>query len=296
MAVRRVPLALGIMLLASAALWRAVIAPRWTDRLPRGWSQSVRFAGVQTNAAPGSATLPARDVLGLYDRSTTIESESGRPESVLLRDALIIRDPVTRQTTFSYATEALVDPRTGAHLDPRYRGEIAVFPRQVEKQSYRLRANYVNGVPLNFEGEDDVAGLATYRFSYHGRGEYPQAFAGTPDSPWVTLKPGQRLLCADDQFYLRIWVEPLTGERVKVEEGCPSGDFVYDDSGRIVLAVDRWQGASSGTGLLTRVEQVHVERIRYLVAARVVPLLLILGGMISTLAAWLPRERREVTA
>jgi hypothetical protein len=284
------------VLLASAALWRAVIAPRWTDRLSRGWSQSVRFAGVQTNAASGSDTLPTRDVLGLYDRSITIASDSGRPDSVLLREALTIRDPVTRQTTFRYVTEALVDPRTGAHLDPRYRGDIAVFPRQVEKQVYRLRANYVNGVPLAFESEDDVAGLPTYRFSYHGRGEYPQAFAGTPDSPGITLKAGQRLLCADDQFYLRIWVEPLTGERVKVEEGCPSGDFVYDDSGRVVSAVDRWQGASSGTGLLTRVEQVHVERIRYVVAARVVPLLLISGGMISMLVACFPRRKHAVMA
>ncbi len=293
MVVRARPLLIGLAFLASAWIWRAHLSRRWTDRIPRGWSMSASFAGVQTNADPVTGRLPERDVLGEYLRSIRIISDTGRPAVVTLRDELTTKDPVSGHTTFQYIVDELVDPRTGERVEPQYRGDIAVFPREVKKRVYRYRANYAEGIPVAFEREDEVEGLRTYFYSYRGRADYGASYAGTPEFPGITLQPGQEIRCADDQFYLRMWVEPYTGALVKVDEGCPSGDYVYDRAtGRTLAAVDRWSGIASGTALLDRVERVQSEKLTYLIASRVLPGALALLGAVAMLIGLAPALRQ----
>jgi hypothetical protein len=84
---------------------------------------------------------------------------------------------------------------------------------------------------------------------------------------------------------------------VKVEEGCPSGDYVYDlRTGKALYAVDRWAGLSAGTDLLRRVERVQSERMEYLAAARGIPLLLLLAGGVFMAASLSSAPRSRVAA
>ena len=93
------------------------------------------------------------------------------------------------------------------------------------------------------------------------------------------MQHGQEVHCLDDQFYYRIWVEPHTGEQVKLEEGCPSGDYLYDiASGRPVTALARWTGVTAGDDLIERIAEVRGLRRRHLWGSHYLALLLLGSG------------------
>lgn len=185
---------------------------------------------------------------------------------------------------FEYTTRDTVDPRTGNHLAERYRGDVVVFPRDVQRQTYRLRGNYVTGIPVAFEREEEVDGVRTYLFSYRGRLESTASYtAGTGELAGLRAPPGQEVRCLDDQFYYRTWVEPRTGEQVRLEEGCPSGDYLHDIvTGRPVTALSRWSGVTAGDALIERIAEVRRLRWRYLWTSRYVLLLLLGAGLTIT--------------
>jgi len=281
----------GLALVGAAAAWHFGLAPRWTQRLPPGWSASSRYVGTLGYADSRTGRLPDRDPVSEYERTQRIVSDSGRPRSVVLEDRLVIRDIATGRTTWQYVTRNVVDPRTGAHVAEAYRGEIAVFPHQVERMTYRLRANYVKGVPLHFERPDTLDGLPTYLFTYRGRGEYTESYAGSDEFAGIRTPPGQEIRCADDQFYYRAWIEPMTGEQVKVEEGCPSGDYFFAvTTGTRGAPVDRWGGVTAGDALIERIAQVRSQRATYLWASRYLPGSMLIAG-VALLGLWLHRRR-----
>ena len=270
------------------AMW---LAPRWTQRLPPGWTASSRYVGTLGYADPRTGRLPDRDPVSEYERTQHVVSDSGRPRSVVLEDRLVIRDIATGKTTWQYVTRNVVDPRTGAHLAEAYRGEIAVFPHQVERRTYRLRANYVKGVPLGFERPDTLDGLPTYLFAYRGRGEYTESYAGSDAFAGIRTAPGQEIRCADDQFYYRAWIEPITGEQVKVEEGCPSGDYFFAiTTGTRGGPVDRWSGVTAGDALIDRIAEVRRKRATYMWVSWYLPGSILIAG-VALLGLGLRRRR-----
>jgi len=278
---RRLLVGGGLACLAAAAAWRFALASRWTQRLPPGWSASQRYVGIETYPDEKTGQLPARDALSEYERAQRLVSEAGRPDSVQFEDRLTIRDIATGHIIWEYVTHEVVDPRTGRHLAPDHRSEVAVFPRDAERGTYRLRSNYVKGIALGFTGEDDLDGLTTYRFAYQGRGEYTESYSGTAQYPGVHVRPGEEIRCADDQFYFNVWIEPVTGELVKLEEGCPSGDYVYDvATNERRQAVDRWHGVTDGDAVIQRIAEVRRLRWRYLWAARYLPLTFLAAGVV----------------
>jgi hypothetical protein len=276
----------ALLLIGAAAAWRFVLVGRWTQRLPAGWSASANYVGTMTYADPLTGRLPDRDPVSKYERSQRVSPDSSHPGSIVMEDRLLIRDIATGKTTWEYTTQTVVDPQTGGLQAEAYRGDIAVFPRDVQRTVYRLRANYVKGVPLTFEREESLDGLATYMFAYRGRGEYTESYAGSGEFPGIMIPPGYEIRCSDDQFYFRIWVEPITGEQVKLEEGCVSGDYFYNAAtGRRAGAVGRWSGVTAGDALIERIAAVRSLRSEYLWLARYGPgailglgvLLLVLG-------------------
>jgi hypothetical protein len=262
----------GVALFATAAIWETSYAPRWTQRLPPDWRWESEFVGIQTNADPTTGQLPAKDVTALYDRLIRISSEADRPTSVQLEDLYVIHDPVTGERIWEYVSRADVDPRTGAHLAPEYAGDYFVFPRHVEPRTYRLRFSYIKGVPVVFEREDEIEGLGTYVFSYRGPAEYTDAYVGNLGMPGLSIRPGQEVRCADDQYVLRVWVEPLTGETVKIQESCYSNDYLVEvATGKRLAVVDRWGGESAGDDVIRRAGLIRRSRLRYLLVSRWVP-------------------------
>jgi hypothetical protein len=272
---------LGAALCGSAIVWHLWVAPRWTPRVPPGWKWEARFVGTQTFADPETGEFPDKDQTGIYERSIRIAAETARPRSVRLEDRYLISDPRNGRITWEYVYAADVDPATGEHLAPEYRGQYFVFPRNVEKHTYVLRYSYLKGVLLAFAKEDEIDELRTYLFSYRGPAEYTESYAGMKDYPGVPVQPGQQIKCADDQFLFRVWVEPITGETVKLEESCYAGDYVYDvATEKRVQAVLRWGGTTAGDDVMRRAGAVRRERTRILWIERYVPALLAIMGVL----------------
>jgi hypothetical protein len=263
-----------------AADWQFGLGPRWTMRLPRDAVLATKYVGTQTNADPATSVVPKDDALGSSERRIRVTNAADWPRSVVLEDKYTVWDIQTHAVVFEYATSERVDPRTGAWSEGPHKGDIVVFPRDARKRTYTMRSNYMAGVPLKFSEEDDIDGLDTYQFTYRGPLDFTAAFAGTAQFPGIKIPAGKEIRCADDQFYYRIWVEPLTGEQVKVEKGCMSGDFIYDKAtGKKVAAVDRWNSETTGAGLAARVTEVYDARRRYTWEALYIPGILIAGSM-----------------
>lgn len=285
---RRILLALGLLFLGLAGLWSFALAEHWTQRLPPGWKWEAKFVGYGTYPDERAGRFPEKDTLCTYDRVMRLADEAGRPGSVIVEDRYTSRNIDTGETTWDYLYRCVIDPRTGEHLQPEYRGDLLVFPRGVEKKAYSLRFTYIKGLPLRFEREEPIEGLTTYLFSYKGRGEYTESYEGSDQYPGVKVKPGQEIKCADDQFVLRLWVEPVTGEVVKVQEDAPTGDWIYDTAtGARLSPVMRWGGVTAGDDVLSRVDQVGRQR-RWLIWVKwcIPSFLLALGLACLGGAAW----------
>lgn len=268
----------GALLLALALVWKAYLSRPWTQRLAPGWTMDVLYVGTQT-WADSSGKIPEADAVAEYERG--MRARLGTADSVIIDDRMTMRDFRSGSITWEYVTQSPVDPRTGAHVTPAYAGDIVVFPRNVERRTYRFRSNYIEGIPLTFEGEEDIQGLGTYRFAYKGPIEYTESYLGSERYPGIKVSPGQEVRCADDQFLYRSWIEPATGALVKLEEACPSGDYVYKTgTDSIITGVLRWSGVTTGEDLRRNVAQVSGQRVRYLTASLYLPLGLAIAGVV----------------
>lgn len=287
---KRTFLGAALVLAALLAAWLAFVAPRWTQRLPEGWRWTAEFIGTNATPTAGGSAFGA-DVPAIYSRAMRVQPGTRRRGEVGVDDVFTLRDPATNAVTWEYRVAWRVDPATGAHLAPAYRGQVLVFPRGTRRATYLLRTNYLKGVPMRYAGDEDVEGLRTYRFSYHGRGEYTESYRGSGDYVGVALRPGDQVRCDGDALRVTAWVEPVTGAIVKWQESCTTGDYVFDAAGRRGATVLRWSGTTAGDDVLIRADDVRAQRDAILWVGRNVPIALAAGALLCLIAAFAPRRR-----
>jgi hypothetical protein len=272
----------ALLFIAAAVLWTFTIAPRWTQRLPPGWSWRVRSVATIRMPDPktkgfGTETIAAPQVF-----EAGITDNSSRPTAVKVRDRYTAYDASTDQVAWEYLFSASVDPKTGRHLNPEYRDDYFVFPRNVEKKTYKIRYSFLKGIPVAFQQEEMVGGLNAYVFAFKGEADVRDTYAGTPDFPGITMKAGQEVRCSDAGFVFKAWVEPVTGEIIKLENSCYSGDYIYDiATGEKLEALQSWGGVTAGDDVTIQVRSLEHERSRMLWVTRYVPGLLLLGSLSS---------------
>jgi hypothetical protein len=278
--VKKVSLIIGAIFIVTAVVWYFWLSSYWTQRIPPGWSWTANYIG--TNAyADASGNFPEQDSINVYDR-TVMVVEDQRPNSVILEDTYLTSDANTGQVTWEFKFSAPVDPKTGQHLSESYRGDYFVFPRNVEKTTYRLRFSSYPGIPLTFQKEETVEGFATYLFTYQGSVDYAFSYAGSANYPGVKVEPGQEIKCWDNQMIVRMWVEPVTGETLKSAESCYSGDYVYDlATGKAIYPISRWGGETAGDDVINRANAISAERTRILWLGQYAPGLLFVAGLVS---------------
>lgn len=274
-------LAAGVVLTGFALLWHFLLAPHWTQRIPPGWRWQTNFIGSQGITDEKTGKMPDQDMTILYSRESRIIDENKRPSAVVIDDTYITKDAMTNQKTYEYTIRYPLNPRTGEHLTPEFKGDYAIFPRNLEKKGYRYRASYiVNGIPLSWQKEDSFDGLKVWLFSYKGPIEYTVTYAGTAEYPGVKVAAGQEIKCSDDQFMFKAWVEPVTGEIARLEESCYSGDYIFDKAtGRKITAIMRWGGETAGDDDMLRIELIRRQRTKLLWMSRYIPLLLFGSGL-----------------
>jgi hypothetical protein len=250
---KRLLMILGLVLIVGAGLWKFGLSSRWTQRYPSDWRWDANFIGTTlyadaTGQYPADRVFPDGDDINQSSRVVTISSDKPAYSGVILDDHYTSRDVKTGAVTWDYIYKAEVDPVTGQHITPEYRGDNFLFPRNVQKTTYKIRNTSYAGLPVAFQGESEVSGLNTYEFAYVGEMENSAAY------PDTKLEPGQGIKCQNME--LRYWVEPTTGEVVKYYEGC-SGDVVYDAaSGKVITNLSRWSGTTAGDDAIRRVDTV----------------------------------------
>jgi len=223
-------------------------------RISPEWSEIWQFKGIATSPDPKTGKLPDEDTAMIYERNFHTVSDPDRPD-LSLEDLAIFGGKVITRMTWNKGT---VDFQTGAHLQKSYQGDYYRFPRNVEKQTYSLRYSYLKGIPVSFEKEEIIEGLQTLLFSYKGRGEWTDLYAGTEDFPGIPVPPGHEIKCAEDQFEYKVWVEPRTGGIIKVQEGCYTGDYLYNiASGEKVAPIARWGGTTTEQTIKKQVARVQ---------------------------------------
>jgi hypothetical protein len=284
---------LSFAFLASALFWHFTLGRTLAQRLPPGWSWRSSYVGFVTYPDPKTGKFPEGNNLGLYDRTISVHSDN-RPGSVIVRDGMRVQEPRTGDVVWEYVAEFEIDPATGRHLKPKYRNDYIVLPANLKQETYSLRTNYAEGIPLTFTRRDRIEGLDVFLFSYRGRGEYTESYSGTDEYEGVKVPPGHEIKCADDQFEFLLWAEPITGETVKIKEGCPSGDYVYEiATGRPVEPIVRWAAETAGIDVVRRAEVIR-DRIIELRMARYMPFGLVALGLVCAAAAAMRFRSRQV--
>ena len=279
----------GLILFSLAAIWHFALAPRLTERIPSNWTWNAEFIGISTFPDSQTGELPEKDETNIYRRGMHIVSQTDHPRAALLEDTFVSLDPATGKKTWEYNSRSEVDPQTGLHLEKEYLGDVYVFPRFTEKKTYQLRNSDIKGFPLAFQREEEIEGIQTYLFAYRGRAEYTEVYTGTEDFPGTVPEAGQEIRCGDDQFVLQIWVEPITGEILKLDESCLSGDHFYVKATNEQLGViARWAGVTVGDDIALRAESISRDRSKLLWITRYVPLTLLLSGVLCLGFAFIP--------
>jgi len=273
-----------------AVVWKFWLCPGLLQRIPAGWQWQANFIGIQAVPEKAGGQFFTKESTSIYLRKAAVVADRQRPASVLIEDRFTILNPADKKVVWEYVYQADVASRTGRHLKPEWQDDYYLFPRFIEKKSYRLRNNYLRGVPLAYQKEEMVEGLTTYLFAYKGRGEYTQSYAGSTEYPGIRVEPGQEISCADDQFLFKVWVEPVPGEIIKLQESCLSGDYIHDiGTGKPLAPVLRWSGMTAGDDVAHRAEKVRGERLRLLLIGTWLPLALLTCGLV--LLGWGIKEK-----
>src|ERR1700738_498673 len=141
----------ALLFIAAAAVWTFTLTPRWTQRLPPGWSWNSRSVATIRMPDPktggfGTETMAAPSLF-----EAAITDNSARPTAVKVRDRYTAYDATNDQVAWEYVFSASVDPETGRHLNPEYRDDYFVFPRNVEKKTYKIRYSFLKGLPVAFQ-------------------------------------------------------------------------------------------------------------------------------------------------
>jgi hypothetical protein len=297
---KKILIVIGLALITSAGIWKFALAPRWTQRLPQGWSWRSRSIASMILADPATGKFSGENIATPYVLEASIVDESQRPSAIVVKDRYTAYDANTDQVVWEYLQSGKVDPQTGRHLDPKHNGDYFVFPRNVEKKTYSIRYSFLKGLPLQFQKEETVQGLRAYVFGFKGTIEYTDTYAGTPDYPGVKFEPGQEVRCADNGFVFKTWVEPSTGEIIKLESSCYSGDYLYEvATGKKVSALQIWGGVTAGDEVTARVHYLMRERSRLLWTSLYIPCLLLLAGLACvglSLTSIISKRRKDETA
>lgn len=167
-----------------------------------GESQPIRV----TNYTKADADASDKDYIVWRDASCIVKGKGEDvPECVSADDPEGRLLDASEESYVSHRRTALGtdDPEyVKGEVQPR-RGLVGKFPFDSEKKDYQMWDTLLEDtVPVTYEGEDDVDGLATYRYQ-------------------ISFEDKPAEIIADTQGFYSLertyWVEPVTGAVIKVE-------------------------------------------------------------------------------
>ncbi len=256
-----------------------------------------------------SVESPANaDVVTLQVGSTLRRTDKQKDSGLLL--AIVDTVTLNRKTAMAVSDDthtggSVQKPRAYGNEDPptamplRHDGLSYRFPSGTEKKTYPYFDPIAQkAFDVNYEGQDDVNGLATYRFTqnvgYNSDGKlvapvvYPSLYAGQEDSK-VTAPaamwgvPGEpteqvtmtRYYAAQKTF----WVDPVSGTIVKETEH--ANHYYARDALKPEVTLVDYKVTSNEETVESQVNAARDERDRLALWSRVLPITFTAVGLIA---------------
>lgn len=246
-AIKRIPMAIGIVLVVGAGLARWWAVASWEIRIPEDWDFSAEYLGYQAFANESGHFPKQRDV-NLYKRHKAITE--WHPDRVAIKETYTTHDAKTGAVTWQSIQEFELDPKSGKHLSD---GHLYLLPRDAKKERYKVQDYLGTPYTLQFEEESEVEGLKVYKYSFKGDLDFTTAYAGTKNYPGIVPPDGQRIVGFN--YHTQLWVEPNTGNVIKISEAA-DGDYIVDESTRNkIKPVMVWNSEITGSSIDTMAQK-----------------------------------------
>lgn len=233
-------LALGVVALIFAGGLAFVVAPT-VKQLPYDMkaTQSVaeapnaKFLQITSGVAKVNSGTLRSTVNVTPDAKTTADLEGPLDGKAMVW--LVGQEVVNTGSTelvSAYSTALAVDRKSGAAqqwagqwLDTgnresvKYSGQIYKFPFGTEKKSYPIfDRDLLDTRPANFVKTEEIEGLETYQFTQEIRNEKLEVPADRLSVALSQLAPGAKSGEVRYDNTRTVWVEPVTGQFIKVQE------------------------------------------------------------------------------
>jgi len=235
----------GIILIALAAIWRFGIAPQKTLRVPKDWSMQAEYLG-DLNYADENGVIPEKRDINVYKRNWFVKEWSS--DRAVIRDIYKTYDIITGKITWAAELDFEVDPKTGKNLSypghPEAAGTYYFFPQNAAKQDYPAFESFLYPLTFKFDRIEKLAGLEIYVYRFRGDINFDEGYKGTDEYPGFKAPLGQTIIGFG--VIKEIWVEPRTGEMVKLLEDSP-GDYYTDvKTKKKIAGISAWKGETTG--------------------------------------------------
>ncbi|CAM4440368.1 hypothetical protein MB901379_00383 [Mycobacterium basiliense] len=248
------------------------------------------------------------DVVTLQVGTSVRRTDKQKDTGLLL--AIVDTVTLNRETAMAVSDDthtggAVQKPRNFKDESPptaiplRHEGLAYRFPFHTEKKSYPYFDPIAQkAFDVNYEGEDDVNGLTTFRFTqnvgYNSDGKlvapvtYPSLYAGDEDGKVTTSAamwgvPGE----PDEQITMTryyaaqrtFWVDPVTGTIVKETEH--ANHYFARDALKPEVTLADYKVSSTEETVETQVNAARDERDRLALWSRVLPITFTATGLIA---------------
>lgn len=283
------PCLMGAAVIAAMIpVWIFLILPHVLWRIPPDYQKKVLSTGYINAPDPKTNRWTQIEPM-VYEREKRILKRDGAIG--VIKDRYVIRDPMTGKITWEYAPEFTVDLKSGMVLKGQgMEGTLYDFPLHTQKKTYTISREYYKNLPFRFVEEDELDGLKTYVFEFGGVAEYAECYSGTDEFPGVKPPEGQEIR-SRPSLIIRYWVEPLSGQIVKIEEDCPDGDWIVDaKTGEEMAPVLIWGGKSTGDAVVLLTEGARARRQEIMFRETVIPVGLALLACALGIAGYARRK------
>lgn len=278
---KKILLVLGVLLLASAGIWKYTLSPRYEMRFSPDWTWEYDTLGTWAIFEGDDESVfdesTDNDELAASTFSLTVSSEDFSPDSAILNSYYADVDTLTGEIDYEYSDTIAVNPTTGLLLDPELSDYYAlVFPRNLQKQNVQLYDGYYGVMDFEFIQEEVIGGLTTYKFTF--------ATDLNETTPYVEdgyIEEGTGVVCYD--MVVHYWIEPTTGEVVNFEEICPREYWVDPVTLENISPYGRWTVTNSGDSIQRAVAIVQSRLNTYQWMTLYAPIALAVAGAIFLL-------------
>jgi hypothetical protein len=282
---------IGIFFLALSGIYKFILAPQLTIRIPKDWSIQAEYLGDQ-NFAGEDGVIPQKRDVNVYKRNWTGTQWS--PQRTVIRDVYKTYDIHSGKVTWASQLEFVVDPKTGMNLSypghPEAAGTYYLFPQNTEKKDYTFFDYSLNRQMFKFDRVEKFDNLDLNVYGFRGDLDFEEVYKGTDDYPGFKPEAGQTIIGFD--IVKEFWVEPITGEFVKIYEESVGGDYYADKKTKKKIAgISSWKGETTGNTVELLVQRAREKMFLINLHRGWIPGILFFAGMILLPAGMLSKRK-----